>query len=314
VAAVTAALVETIESLPADAVDAVLALVEEAAATDGFSGLNEAASLRLRHPHPGTVHLLIRRADKVVGYGQLHLSEGAAVVHPQDRHQGLGTALLQAMIDESDGRLQIWATRNTAAARALAERSRLVPVRQLLIMKRPLTELLPPAEVPDGVRIRAFRPGQDEEAWLRVNARAFADHPEQGGLTREDLDERMSEPWFDADGFLLALRQAQGSPDQPLLGFHWTKQHPGRIGEVYVLGVDPEAGVPGLGRALLAAGLAHLRSRGNTTVQLYADAENVRAVELYSRAGFVVASSDVMYAGPDTEAPPLTTMQSSSDA
>ena len=136
----------------------------------------------------------------------------------------------------------------------------------------------------------------------------------------------MQETWFDPAGFLVALRQAQGAEGQAqgteeaaqgaeeLVGFHWTKQHPDRLGEVYVLGVDPDAGVSGLGRALLAAGLAHLRRVGNTRVELYVEAENPRAVALYDRAGFGVASSDVMYASPNAQLEPLATMQVSSDA
>ena len=79
-----------------------------------------------------------------------------------------------------------------------------------------------------------------------------------------------------------------------------------------MLGVDPDAGVRGLGRALLTAGLEHLRRVGNGEVLLYTDAENTRAVDLYERAGFAVASSDVMYASPSAGVEPLATMHVSS--
>ena len=112
-----------------------------------------------------------------------------------------------------------------------------------------------------------FRPGRDEEAWLRVNARAFDWHPEQGRMTAADLELREAEPWFDPAGFLMAWR---GDPDAggTLLGSHWTKVHPAGdagpepVGEVYVLGIDPDAQGLRLGGALTDLGLAHLRGTG----------------------------------------------------
>ncbi len=73
-------------------------------------------------------------------------------------------------------------------------------------------------------------------------------------------------------------------------------------GEVYVIGVDPTAGVRGLGTPLLGAGLRHLRSTGATTVDLYVEADNVRALSLYRRYGFSPLTSDVMYAAPARQA------------
>jgi mycothiol synthase len=102
----------------------------------------------------------------------------------------------------------------------------------------------------------------------------------------------MAESWFDPAGFFLA------ETGQQIVGFHWTKQHPGRRGEVYVLGVDPDAGRQGLGTALLRVGLRHLAAVGNTEVLLYVDGAEDRAVRLYTTHGFTVASRDVMYAEP----------------
>jgi mycothiol synthase len=313
-------------TLRADEVAAVVELVEAAAVADGFSALNEAALLHLRHDRPGVVHVLARRGPRLVGYAQLDggstgafTSTGQLVVSPADRRSGVGSALLSELLSITVTPLQLWAMGNTPAARALAVRHALRPARTLLIMTRPLDDPIPDAPVTGGVLIRTFVVGQDEEDWLQVNARAFWSHPEQGQLTRADLDDRMAEDWFDPEGFFVAVPDpaapyADGSRstgDRPtgLLGFHWTKQHPDHLGEVYVLGVDPAAGSRGLGRALLVRGLQHLRERGNTLVQLYVEADHDRAVGLYSAYGFSESSRDVMYAQDDHAAPEHTTQQ-----
>jgi mycothiol synthase len=143
--------------------------------------------------------------------------------------------------------------------------------------------------VPEGVAIRSFRPGVDDAAWLHVNNRAFANHPDQGGWVEEILARRMAEPWFDAAGFLLAWR------GEDLAGFCWTKVHeePERLGEIFVVGVDPDAQGLGLGRALVLAGLDHLaRVRQCPDGVLYVAADNAPAVALYESLGFVVRRTD----------------------
>jgi mycothiol synthase len=172
--------------------------------------------------------------------------------------------------------------------------------RQLLHLRRPLhvaDQHAAEAAAPDPTLvIRPFRPGVDDQAWLDVNARAFAHHAEQGGWTMADLTDRISSPWFDADGFLLAERDSQ------LLGFHWTKIHhevSPAVGEVYVIGVDPDAQGQRLGDRLLALGLAYLAGRGLQSVLLYVEADNVAAVRLYEKWGFSTFSTDVQYAPVD---------------
>jgi mycothiol synthase len=167
-----------------------------------------------------------------------------------------------------------------------------VRARELFQLRRPLDDDHPlPADPPlaDGVRIRPFEPGRDDDAWLAVNAAAFASHPEQGRWTHADLAARMAEPWFDPGGFLLAER------DGALLGYHWTKVHSDGAGEVYVLGISPAAQGLGLGSALLIRGLRLMADRGASVVLLYVDGDNKTALRLYERAGFVEHDLDVQW-------------------
>jgi mycothiol synthase len=204
--------------------------------------------------------------------------------------------------------VRIWAHGDLPAAARLAADAGFTRVRALYQMRRSLREPVPEPRLPEGITLRTFVPGTDEDEWLAVNAAAFASHPEQGTWTRAELEHREAQPWFDPAGFFLAVR------DGRLAGFHWTKVHgqrqgaragppgasgpaapDGRTGEVYVVGVHPREQGTGLGRALTLAGLAHLRAQEIPEVMLYADGENTAAIRLYESLGFAHTSTDVMY-------------------
>ncbi|MET8092138.1 mycothiol synthase [Micromonospora sp. NPDC005220] len=281
----------------------VLALASAAGDTDGADPLDEHVLLRLRDPDAPAVHLIARADDgTLTGYAHLDTTDPVAgigvelVVHPAYRRRGTGRALARGVLASATGPLRAWAHGDHPSAAALAVDLGFTRARVLWQLRRPLAAPLGEPRLPDGVALRAFRPGADDTAWLALNARAFAEHPEQGRWTSDDLRVRLAEPWFDPAGFLLAEKTASGR----LLGFHWTKVHerPGsaRIGEVYVLGVDPTAHGGGLGRALTTAGLAHLRDkRGLDRVMLYVDDSNTGAVALYERLGFARWSAHINY-------------------
>ena len=285
-------------------VPGVLALVRAATAADGVRPLSEEAELRLLHGSPGGHDVVVRSSDgAVAGYARLDDGTAELVVHPEFRREGFGTALLDRVLElAGTAPLSVWAHGDLPGSTELLASRGFSRARVLLQMRRDLVGVDPdprPA-LPADVGVAPFRPGRDEAAWLRVNARAFAAHPEQGRMTAEDLRLREQEPWFDPAGFLLAWR---GEPDSggELLGFHWTKVHPPgdagpeAVGEVYVLGVDPGAQGLSVGRALTDLGLAHLRGRGLGEVLLYVEEDNLPAVRLYEGRGFRRFSVDVSW-------------------
>ncbi|GEA86490.1 mycothiol acetyltransferase [Cellulomonas cellasea] len=317
--------------LPEPVAADVRRVADAAHAADGVAPLSEQPLLWLTDPAAAVRHVLARDdAGALVGYAQVDIAAtpvptAELVVAPDARRAGTGTALLggagSVAAGDAHGSVAVWAHGDLPAARALAARHGLVPVRELWQMRLDLasappevadTEAPPPTTptpaprpLPDGVRVRAFVPGQDEDAWLRVNARAFTGHPEQGRMTLADLRAREAEPWFDPDGLLLAER------DGALLASLWTKVHapdatsPEPVGEIYALGVDPDAQGLGLGGALTGLALEHLATRGLRTVILYTERENTAAVRTYTRAGFVRSAVDVLLGSPARTEPPM---------
>ncbi|MFG3498573.1 mycothiol synthase [Streptomyces sp. NPDC047928] len=292
--------IETLEELSPEQVQDVLALIADAAETDGTQAVSEQGRLQLRGGRrEGVRHLLLTVSGRLVGYAQLEDTDpveapaAELVVDPSQRGRGHGRALGSALLAASGKRLRVWAHGGKSAARHLAQVLGLTLFRELRQLRRPLLPLdIEEPALPAGITVRTFVPGQDDEAWLAVNAAAFAHHPEQGALTQRDLDDRKAEPWFDPKGFFLAERASDGQ----LVGFHWTKTHgEEQLGEVYVLGITPDAQGGGLGKALTAIGLRHLASQGVPTAMLYVDADNTAALRVYEGMGFTTHEVDLMY-------------------
>ena len=306
------------DTLTSDEAAHVHDLQRRAIAADGVAPLSEQSLLSLASPGGRVRHLLGYAGERLTGYAQLESADGdeptgdepsgELVVDPDFRRQGIGRALVDAVL-EAAPRARLWAHGQLPAARALAARSGLTALRELHKMARPLTEAdLEPAAtaLPHGFTARSFEPGRDEQGWLATNSAAFAHHPEQGRLTLADLRERMALPWFDPAGFILV--EADDSVSEPDAGavaaFHWTKVDPDErssldparpAGEVYVVGVHPAYQGRGLGRPVTALGLAHLAALGLPEVVLYVDGDNHAAIRTYTGLGFRSIMVDVMY-------------------
>ncbi|MET4003228.1 MULTISPECIES: mycothiol synthase [Arthrobacter] len=296
-------------------IQTVIAAAEDADGNPPFSE-QTLVELKSAHASPQSVLTLLTYApedasptvgEDLAGVAVVVLNgnEGVLeiVVHPAYRNDGVGAILADKLVEVRGLHgIKAWSHGDHEAAadlaasygfRAIRELWRMRLVRQAPSSAEPQPTLEYPA--PDGVSLRTFVPDQDEGAWVAANASAFAHHPEQGALTLADLQARMAEPWFDPAGFFLAVNASQ-----EILGFHWTKLHPARagqaaMGEVYVVGVIPDAQGLGLGKILTKQGIDHLQNAGLRAIMLYVDADNEAAVSLYRKLGFTKWDSDVMY-------------------
>lgn len=307
---------------------ALAPLLAEATEADAHPALGESAWLDFvegLRDGPGGLIAWDRDHKHPIGYAQVSLGRhpsrpdrGASwdlevVVGPHHRSPDSTVAadLVRRAIDlvgaEGGGQLHLWVSKPGAAHDRLAAAAGLSPGRTLYQMRKALPETAAPT-----ISTRPFRVGRDEAAWLELNNRAFAGHPEQGGWTEQDLKARKAQAWFDPEGFLLYELEGR------LAGFCWTKVHPpvraasphqepppdpvrapgtGATGEIYVIAVSPELSGRGIGRQLTLAGLQHLSAKGAAQAMLYVGATNVRALHLYVELGFTVDHIDRSYTG-----------------
>jgi mycothiol synthase len=270
----------------------------------GHAALGDAVWRDLTTPGADSRGLFARAGGEVLAY--LHVARSDTFA-PQ--HWVLGLAAREVASDSTarlldaaaahiathgGGETVVWLFDPTPADDRALEDCGFVAQRDLYQMRVALPLAETAAHFPDSVTVRTFEPERDEDAWLAVNNAAFGNHPDQGGWVRGTLARRMAEPWFDPSLFLLAEDAAC------LAGFDWLKVHEPdgrdpRIGEIFVIGVDPGHQGLGLGRALAVEGLGRVAARGITTGMLFVAAENAPALALYRALGFTVHRTDRAY-------------------
>lgn len=267
----------------------LLDLADRANRADGVAPFNEASLFALRDG--ARARVIVQHSDSSGTIAAAYAVGDAPVefvVDPDRRGTGIGRHILDELV--ADGEDHFWAHGDLPAAQALAASAGLTVERTLLVLQLTFDGPPEPERVAEGVTLRTYAP-DDADQVVFVNARAFAHHPEQGAMDRADLDRRMSSDWFDPAGLFIAERGGQ------VIGFHWTKIEAG-IGEVYVVGIDPDAQGGGLGTALTARGLRHMYELGVPVVDLYVEGDNAPALKVYRNLGFEDHEKDVLYAAP----------------
>lgn len=262
----------------------------------------------------------VAEAARVVGVAirDVRASTVELAVAPSHRRRGLGRRLLREARSRFAGDY-IWAHGTLPAAQALAESEGLESERTLLAMSRPLVGVVAKPELADAIpswSIAPIDPERDLEDFTALNAAAFANHPEQGKLTADDMRQRFEQDWFDPELLLLVRPQqleqqddiadgasmsasaanANGFTADKPLAFLWLKPQSATLVELYVLGVHPKIQGQGLGGTLSNLMLKIMRGHGFQQAMLYVDQSNEPAVRSYHRAGFDVVESHTAYA------------------
>jgi mycothiol synthase len=288
--------------------ESVLALIKAAHDFDGTPPIAEHVLLHLRHGgDKSDSHLVIEGNNQVIAYAHLDATDLVAgpsveaVVHPNHRSKGLGSSILKEAIKVCGDKTRIWSHGDLPDAKAIAASLNLERLWSNLLMSKPLGEIQP---VTSKYPIRTFIPTLDNQAFLSLNNKVFANYPDQGGWSEDDLKVRLNESWFDEKGFFVAEDKGE------LIGFCWTKIHGAHthshtgedddhghdaLGEIYVLAVNPDYKGQGVGRDLTITGLNYLKYQGLNNVMLYVGVENTPAFNLYKSLGFKEFGSDVMY-------------------
>lgn len=244
----------------------------------GFPALSEAKELSLENPD---LSVVIAEDDRIVAVG-------AAARHDHvdgSAHHAIETAVIPSM--------QFPAFEEMVAAQALAlvpggpvsfwsQRSTLDTALDALGFHATRTLVHMVVDLPLGQQTAGFRSlaAGEEPSLIALNNAAFSTHREAGNLTMADFEALAAQPWFDGSGIIVA------TDDESVMGFCWTKVHPGGHGEIYRIAVDPEAQGRGIGRQLVLAGFDYLNSaRGADTGTLWVEEDNRAAMRLYEAIG-----------------------------
>lgn len=286
-----------------------------------FDPLDRAPSLanlqyRLDHPPPGGTHhrhLWETPAGELVGIVALWIEDPtdevevrmAIRVHPHHRHGILADemvawaeqqALEKAVVTHRPARILTAVHDDRPYYPNLYEHQGYTPIRWFYEMHRPLSDPIPPAQLPLGFASRPTHP-DEAAAWVDLFNNTFVDHWHFQPMTLADYQYRLQQPTHQPELDWVAV-----AADGTLASFCTVRitTHdyaiPRPEGWIAMLGTRRGYRRLGLARALLLQGLHQLQSHDLASARIGVDSQNPnQAQSLYESVGFQVKHTTITY-------------------
>jgi mycothiol synthase len=244
---------------------------------------------------------VVERAGDVVGYMDMtpELDIGRVILdcwlRPKHRRKGLATKLLGYAMRRAKGLgarvLHVNVMENNEVARTVLAKLGFKCIRRFLEFKLDMDKLR--WQEANQLTQEYYHLRHGEEAKLtRIQNRCFAGTWGYNPNTVATITYRTRLSHFSPEDVVLI-----GERDK-VTGYCWTEIACGkdeRVGRIYMLGVDPDYRGKGIGKRLLLAGLARLRSKGARVIVLTVDSENEAACALYRSVGFELRANSLWY-------------------
>ncbi len=222
----------------------------------------------------------------------------ACWIHPGHRRRGLATKLLGCATNRAKELRAKVAHVNMMEENIVAKR--VLPRLDFNLVRRFLELRLDIADVHwSGINqaVLEYRYLQrgEEDKLTQIQNRAFAGTWGYNPNTVEEIIYRTNLSTCSPEDIVLIYERDK------VVGYCWTEiacegeATSERKGRIFMLGVDPDYRGKGIGKTLLLAGLAHLKSKGLQAAELTVDSENKTACALYKSIGFGVWTSSFWY-------------------
>ena len=274
---------------------------------DGHSMLSQAIAENLGRPNysPEQDLFIVEIAENIVGYLDVttELPIGRVIldcwVHPEHRRKGLATKLFSYALNRAEelgARVaHVNIVRDNTAAESVLTRLDFKFVRRFLELRLDITAVRW-QDIDQSVRDCCHLQPGEEDKLTRIQNRVFAGTWGYNPNTVEEVIYRTNLSGCSPEDVMLTC------DGDKVVGYCWTgvtgvgaAAGGAGKGRIFMIGADPDYRGGGVGKRVLLAGLAHLKSKGLQVTDLTVDSENKAACALYRSVGFQVRTSSLWY-------------------
>ncbi len=219
-------------------------------------------------------------------------------VHPEHRRKGLATKLLSYAINRAKELgvkvAHVNIVEDDVVAKSVLSKLGFECVRRFLELRLDIADVRWPDINQAALECRYLQRGEEDKL-TQIQNRSFAGTWGYNPNTVEEITYRTNLSTCSPEDIVLICG------DDKVIGYCWTGiaceggAISKRKGRIYMLGTDPDYRGRGVGKKVLLAGLARLKSKGLQVAELGTDCENKIARALYKSIGFKVRTSSFCY-------------------